>query len=207
MHGSPSSNGGSAPEASSGVPEGTNGGPPIRTCVFDLEIASPVEECPNGWAGARRGECGVSALVIWDSTTGRYHLYDASTLERAVEHLNAADRIVTWNGKDFDVPIIEALTSQKVRSQHIDLLEMVWNALGHKTKGYKLGAVALRTLGLTKNGEGVAAPSLVKQDRFAELFDYCLNDVHLTRRLWEHVQSKLFVIAVNGEPLVLMVPE
>ena len=200
------SNGGSAPDASSGGLESPNGGPPLRTCVFDLEIASPVEECPNGWAGARRGECGVSALVVWDTGTGRYHLYDASTLEAAVEHLNSVDRIVTWNGKDFDVPIIEALTAQRVATSHVDLLELVWKALGTKTKGYKLGAVALRTLGLAKNGDAVSAPSLVAQDRYAELFDYCLNDVHLTRRLWEHVQSTLCVIGVNGEPLVLMVP-
>lgn len=205
LPGSPSKNGGSSPDASSGAPQRASDDP-LRTCVFDLEIASPVEECPNGWAGARRGECGVSALVIWDTSTGRYHIYDASTLESALEHLNSADRIVTWNGKDFDVPIVESLTGLKVTARHIDLLEMVWKALGQKQKGYKLGAVAYRTLGLTKNGEGASAPSLVKQDRFAELFDYCLCDVHLTRMLWEHVQKNLFVVSHTGNPLVLMVP-
>lgn len=205
LDGSPSRNGGSSPEASSGARSASDG--PLRTCVFDLEIASPVEECPNGWAGARRGECGVSALVVWDTSTERYHLYDASTLEQAVEHLNAADQIVTWNGRDFDVPIIEALTGSTITTKHIDLLEMVWQALRTKQKGYKLGAVAYRTLGLTKNGEGESAPSLVKQDRWAELFDYALNDVHITRRLWEHIKKNLFIIDVNGEPLMLMIPQ
>jgi RNase H-like protein len=207
-----STNGGPSPVASTGVALAAKGGPPLlthnrHTCVFDLEIALPVEECPNGWAGARRGECGLSALVIWDNKTDRYHLYDSGSLEKAVEHLNSADMIVSWNGKDFDIPIIEALSHSKLSSRHIDMLDLVWHALGQKVKGYKLGEVVHRTLGLEKTGAGEGAPKLMAQERWGELFDYCVNDVHITRKLWEHICDHLYIISSNGHPLVLMVPQ
>ena len=214
-------NGGAPPGASPGARLRAKGAPHLfeggymtennghmnRICVFDIEIATPVEECERGWAGAREGQCGLSALVIWDSISERYHVYDAYSLDRGVEHLNSADVLVSWNGLSFDAPCIEALTGVELMPKHIDLLDLVWKALKSKTKGYRLGEVSWRTLKLKKNGTGERAPELVEQERWADLFDYCINDVHLTRKLWEHIQEHMFIVDTEGEPLILMVPE
>lgn len=176
--------------------------------TFDLEIATPIPEHDGkpDWEWARKGKCGLSILVIWDSETSRPHFYDRHNLARAVIHLNACDLIVSWNGIGFDVPVIEALTDMKVRTDHYDILDHIWRSLGHRQKGYKLGEVAARTIGMGKTGDGESAPKLVAQGRFAELTDYCVNDVHLTRELFNHVVDVGGVMSTEGDLLTLEIP-
>lgn len=171
--------------------------------VFDTEIALPVESCPKGWEGARRGDCGLSACVIWDSITQRYHIYDKFTLNDAIRHLESADLIVGFNSDNFDLPLLESMYKGAMQiPPSYDILQAVWDEIGKK-KGYKLTDICERTLGLKKSGSGEFAPTLYKQGRFAELFDYCLNDVHITRMLFEHIRKEGYIIDTEGERLYL----
>ena len=49
---------------------------------------------------------GVACAVVYEVATNRYRLYDASELEALQECLDRADRITTWNGWAFDLPVI-----------------------------------------------------------------------------------------------------
>lgn len=176
--------------------------------TYDLEIATPIPERDGqpDWDYARRGKCGLSVLVIWDSETGRPHFYDEHNLAAGLTHLNSCDLIVSWNGLQFDTPVIEALTKGKVTAPQYDILDHCWRALGSKKKGYRLGEVATRTIGMGKTGQGDSAPKLVAEGRWAELYDYCLNDVYLTRELVNHVIDVGGVIDTEGNLLRLEVP-
>jgi RNase_H superfamily len=179
----------------------------MRVCVFDIEIEKPVEEVEGGWAAARMGQCGCSAVVIYDSETLRYHIYDNRMLHAAVDHLNSADMIVSFNGKNFDVPCLEAITGFAINEAHYDILDQIWKTLGSKRfKGWGLGKIAFRTLGLTKTDTGEHAPELCKQGRWGELFDYCLNDVHLTRMLYNQIVQEGFIIDPDGSEFQLSAP-
>lgn len=179
----------------------------MRVCVFDIEIAKSIEEVEGGWAAARMGECGCSALVIYDSDSLRYHIYDEKTLKQGVDHLNAADLIVSFNGKAFDVPCLEAISGFAINENHYDILDEIWQALGNKRfKGWGLGKVSFRTLGLAKTDTGEHAPELARQGRWGELFDYCLNDVHLTRMLFNIILAEGSVVDPDGNPLVMRRP-
>lgn len=176
-----------------------------KILIFDIEIAKPIEAV-GGWEGAKKGLAGISSAVVWDSDTQRYHLYDANTLDELVAHLNSGDLIVGWNSRDFDIPCIEGVTGQKITAWGYDMLQEIWAAIGRFYKGYKLGDVCYRTLGLEKSGNGESAPHLAATGQWAKLFDYNLNDVHLTKSLYNHVVNEGFIIDVDGEPLHLECP-
>lgn len=188
---------------SGGLPPPTSTGSAIprqasrpRVITFDLEIAREVE---NGdWTAARTGALGLSALCLYDTRTERYHVYDALTLDDAVRHLELADLVVGFNSREFDKPCIEGIIGRRLElGAHCDLLAEVWRRVGRK-KGYKLSQICERTLGLEKNGSGASAPQLYAEGRYAELFDYCLNDVHITRMLYNHIIDHKYIIDVDG---------
>lgn len=167
--------------------------------VLDLEIARPIDSDPDGWAAARRGDLGVSAVVIWDSLTDRPHVYDERTINAAMEHLNSADLIVGWNIQDFDIPCLEGFTETLVDVPQYDILQKVWESLGSRfLKGYKLGDVAQRTIDRKKSGNGESAPKLASLHRYAELFDYCINDVSITKELYNFILDNGYIVGTDG---------
>jgi DEAD/DEAH box helicase domain-containing protein len=179
----------------------------LRTVVFDIETKKLADEV-GGWANLKRGDGGISVLVLWDSATGRFHIYDQNTLDEAARHLEDADVVLSFNGEKFDREVIEGILGRRLcLRQHYDLLLMIWDSLPCRQKGHTLGEVGERTLNQKKSGESNMAPALFNQGRFAELHDYCLADVHLTRRLFQFVQKEGGVIGVNGSILLLPLPD
>lgn len=179
----------------------------MRLITYDIEIAKPIDKVRGGWDGAKKGLAGISSVVLFDSDTGRYHLFDGTTTEQCVEHLNRADLLIGFNCIEFDQPALEGYSGKSIQKPSFDILQSIWSALGKKEKGYGLGLVAERTLGLAKSGDGESAPRLAAQGRWAELLDYNLNDVYLTKTLYEHIVMEGFIITPSGDKLYLDSPE
>lgn len=171
----------------------------MKTLIWDLEIRDPVED--KGWEAARNGQCGISCIVIWDSDSGRYHLYDEHRLEEAVDHLNSADLLVGYNTLNFDSNVVFGVTGRFLTVPQYDILSKIWDALAHRKKGYKLDEVATATLNMGKSGNGEFATALYAQKRFGELFDYCLNDVFLTKELYNHIVDLGWIKGADGQEL------
>lgn len=178
----------------------------MKILVWDLEIEKPVSEVEGGWDEVRRGGAGISALVIYDSETGRYHIYDKHDLLEAVDHLNTADVAVGFNSISFDSEVLAGVTGEYITVPQYDILHEIWRALPTRQTGYKLDDVAMRTIGAGKNSNGEFATALVKANRWGRLFDYCLNDVHLTKELYNYVVEHGFVKAPDGSELYLDEP-
>lgn len=189
------------------VPANPNGDErPHRIVCWDLEIEKPVDDFLDGWEAARRGDCGISALVLSDSETGRFHIYDKHTLDEALDHLNSADLLVGWNTINFDSHVLSGVTNRYITVRQYDMLQEAWHGVGFRQKGWKLGQVAERTLKLAKNGHGEFATALVARGAWGRLFDYCLNDVHLVRQLWNHVVDVGWLPDPEGNEIHLSLP-
>lgn len=175
----------------------------LSIITWDIEIATPIEEVPSGWEGARRGDAGISCLCLYDTGTERMHVYDEHDLEEALAHLNTADFLVGFNTMAFDTPCIESVVGYSVMPEQYDILNLIWKALPQRTKGYRLGQICER-LGLgEKNGHGESAPILYRKHRFGRLFDYCMNDVQLTRRLANFINDQQHILTPEHELLML----
>ena len=176
--------------------------PQLHVIVYDLEIQQGPDEV-GGWENVRRGEAGVSCVVLYDSETGRFHTYDEFDLEECIAHMNQADVLVSFNGLEFDTPILQSITGLDILPRQYDILHEVWRALTSRTKGYKLSDICGR-LGLgSKNFSGETAVQLYQSGRFGKLFSYCINDVHLTRRLADFIGQEGYVLTPDGERLEL----
>jgi hypothetical protein len=109
----------------------------------------------------------------------------------------------------FDTPCIEGvaetdkLKHTRILARQYDILQRIWTAVGKKYKGWGLGPVCERTLGIGKTGTGEHAPKLFKEGRFAELHDYNINDVHLTRMLFNHIVDEGKVVGPENEEVKL----
>lgn len=182
-----------------------------RIITYDVEIALAVEEHPDRWKGAMRGECGISSIALYDTHTQRYHVYGPSvalvngrfevagfgTLLDAVDHLNGADILLGWNNLGFDRHVIEGFTGMRLTPLQYDLLDIA-RGKNRFEKGWKLGMTAERNLGLKKTENGIHAPFLFQEGRIAELYDYNINDVHLTRLLANLAREQGYLIGPTG---------
>ena len=183
----------------------------MHIVVYDIEIAERVYDKPKpgqlGWDDARAGRAGISAVALWDSLTGRPHLYSGKRIAECVEHLNSADANLGWNSDEFDKPAIEGFSGLTLDVDQFDLRQFILHALQDKyAKGYRLGQVCERTLGLAKSGDGAGAPQLAKEERWDELFDYNINDVWLTMHLHNHIVQHGYVIKPDDTRLKVYNP-
>lgn len=174
--------------------------------VFDIETRRLADQV-GGWDALKKGAGGVSAMVVYDNLTERFHLYDGHTLEYGARHLEGADVVLSFNGREFDVPVLEGVLERKLAiTSHLDLLQLIWRAIVGRKKGNTLDEVSRRTLGHGKIGKGASAPALADAGRYAELFEYCVSDVDLTRELFAFVQQERGVINSEGNLLPIDVP-
>lgn len=171
-----------------------------RAITYDVEILRPIPERDGkaDWEYARSGRCGISSTVLYDTGTGRYHVYDLHTISKLIEHLNEADVLIGFNNIEFDKRVVESVGKDTLWPPQVDILHEFRSNFSLKRGGWKLGMVCERTLGIGKTGDGESAPKLASQGRWGELFDYNLNDVHLTRLLFNHVQEHGWVVAPDN---------
>lgn len=175
--------------------------------TYDIEIERSPDDVVGGWEAARRGDCGLASVALYDTRTERYHVYDVFTLDKCIDHLNSADLLVGFNSIEFDTPCLEAVAGQAIDVPQYDILQQVWKVTGGRRKGYGLGPICERTLGIGKSGTGEHAPKLYQEGRYAELYDYNINDVHLTRQLYNHIAEHGWIIGTEKQKVKLWTPE
>jgi DEAD/DEAH box helicase domain-containing protein len=160
--------------------------------VLDLEIARTIEETPGGWEAT--DQLGVAVAVLYEAQGQRFRIYGPEDVPALQRRLLAADRVTTFNGWSFDLPVIWGLPRpQRVLAlewSSDDLLRRIWQAQGldpdvfsDRHKGWGLDAVCEGTLGARKIGSGGEAPKWFQAGQWAKVVNYCADDVALTRDL------------------------
>lgn len=181
----------------------------MNAFTFDLETKNLAAEI-GGW-DAPPADFGITTCVGWSGATGRPHIFGDSRedLGRLTALLEAHDAVLSFNGVNFDLPIIEGIWGEKVHvKHHLDLLQLIWEAsgtTGHRG-GYRLTECCERSLGIEKSGESAMAPELARQGEWNKLIDYCLNDVFITRKLFIFAQENGGIISPEGDLLPLEFP-
>jgi len=188
------------------------------TTFFDLETRALAADYDNGWPEFMHdGGGGISALVaITDRTAigtmdprheSRVELFDDHSILPAAECLEQANRVVSWNGRRFDVPIINTcMMSQNLvhgipmkeleLKEHYDLMQMLRKVTG---KNWKLDDVAQATLGRGKTEDPTMAPEMARKGEFGRLFSYCLGDVELLRDIYYEILNGCVVLPDGRE--------
>jgi len=102
--------------------------------------------------------------------------------------------IVTWNGLGFDFAVLADESKAQKRCErlalgHVDLLFHIVCTLGHFISLQK-AAEGMRLHGKQAGLSGSQAPVLWAAGRYAEVLDYCTQDVRLTLELADACTKK-----------------
>ena len=98
--------------------------------------------------------------------------------------LKKTDLIIGFNIDHFDLPVLQKYLSVDLsKIPTLDIMNEVVDTMGHRVS---LDDLLVNTLGQKKSANGFLAVDYWRQGRMDELKKYCLDDVRLTRDLYEY---------------------
>lgn len=102
--------------------------------------------------------------------------------------LEKADVVIGFNIDNFDMPTLIPYYSGDIsRIPTLDVMTRIKDSTGHRIG---LDAVATATLGIGKTGDGLDAIKYYKTGNLEALKKYCLQDVAVTRDVYDYGLAK-----------------
>jgi hypothetical protein len=125
----------------------------------------------------------ISVLAIYDYATNQGITFLEEEINKAFSYFENASYVIGYNIKSFDLQVFQAYYPGKVENFAIfDILEDVRDKLGRRLG---LNDLLIATLNKRKTGHGLAAIDYYKNKEFDKLKKYCLDDVMLTKELFD----------------------
>ena len=92
--------------------------------------------------------------------------------------------LIGFNSDSFDIPLLNRYyPGDLAHIRSLDIMSEVQKVLGRRIR---LQALAEATLGRGKSGDGLLAGDWWKEGRKDEVAKYCIEDVRLTRELYDY---------------------
>ena len=167
--------------------------------VIDCETQYTFQE-----VGLNPSKLKISVVGCFDYKSNEYRCYrekELPELFRAMEH---AEKIIGFNIRKFDLAVMSPYyVGDLGQFTVIDLLEMVEKSLGHRLS---LDHLAQSTLGTKKSGHGILAIEYFRKGEWDKLEKYCLNDVAITKNLYEFALKNQKLLYKNFSGKVIDIP-
>jgi len=126
----------------------------------------------------------ISIVGVYFYETDEFIAYEEHELKDLWSRLEHCERIIGYNSKGFDVPIMNNYYAGDLfQIPQLDMLEEIHKSLGFRLK---LDDVAASSIGIRKSGHGLQAVEWWKQGEIQKIKNYCLDDVKVTRELYEY---------------------
>lgn len=150
--------------------------------VFDLETQKSFEEV--GGFG-HNDKLKISVIGLYSYNEDKYYCFTEDEVHKAGEMFQEADLIIGYNIKSFDFEVLRPYLNYDVHQlPYCDIMVEVANVIGHRLK---LDNLAQTNLGVGKTADGLEALRMYKQGRIEELKKYCINDVKVTKDIYDYV--------------------
>lgn len=155
----------------------------MRAITFDIET----KMTPFTRGRLDVNELEITVVGIHDSSTNEYSSYLVEELPKLWPIIESADMLIGFNSDSFDVPLLNRYyAGDLTRIRSLDILTEVYKALGRRVR---LESLAQATLGRGKKGDGLKAGEWWEQGLFDKVREYCLEDVRLTRELYDYARE------------------
>lgn len=149
-----------------------------KPLILDLETKHTFRDF------AQPHKLGVSVAGIYDYEDERFKIFTEEELSQLYPLLEHAGCIIGYNSNSFDLAVLKGYYPGDMRQfKTFDLLEDIKRLLGRRLA---LNDVAAATLNKRKSGHGLQAIRLYKEGKWSELKKYCLDDVAITKELFEY---------------------
>ncbi len=151
--------------------------------ILDVETKQTFEDV-GGYFPERLGISFVGVCVRSNfSEPGEFQSYFEQDIPKLIPLLERADVITGFNIDGFDMPTFtNYYTGDIHKFPTLDLMVRIKDSVGHRIG---LDAVAQETLGQGKTGDGLDAIKYFKAKDWEKLEKYCLQDVKVTRDIWD----------------------
>lgn len=168
--------------------------------IYDVETQKTFGEV--GGLNSNHHKLGVSFVGVYSCSQEKYFGFlekDIPILEKIL--IKEKPQIIGFNSKGFDNKVLNPYLKKLNLDDlpQLDILEEIARVLGFRIK---LESVAQATLGEGKSGTGLDAIRYYREKDFDSLAKYCLDDVRLTKELYEYgrAHGRLYYYA-GGEKL------
>ncbi len=152
----------------------------MNISVLDLETQKTFSEIGRN----KLHELKVSVVGFYDYGTDSYLAFEESEIPKLEERLKQTDLVVGFNIKGFDLVVLQPYLLTSVEELPVlDLLEEIKKVRGHRVT---LQSLAIATLQEAKSGSGWDAVRLFHEGKLEELKKYCLNDVRITKAIFDY---------------------
>jgi len=168
----------------------------MKKIVFDIETSDLFSDVGINDPTALN----LSVIGIYDYEKDTYQHFLQDDLPKLWPILESADLIIGYNSDHFDIPLLNKYYSgdlTKIKS--LDMLHEIKNSFGRRMK---LDQIAEGTLGLNKSGIGTQATIWWKQGEYQKVIDYCMDDVKLTKNIYDYARANNKLIFKEGGELI-----
>jgi len=126
----------------------------------------------------------LSIAGVYSYADNSFSTFTEKELPAFENLLKRTDLIIGFNINHFDLPVLQKYLSVDLsKIPTLDIMTEIVNMVGYRVS---LDDLVINTLGKRKSANGLLAVQYFRQGRMDELKKYCLDDVRLTRDLYEH---------------------
>ena len=159
---------------------------PDDEIVFDLETQRAFSDLADR---TNMAGLGVSVLGCYSYATCEFHIFDESGLGEFENMLARARRVIGYNIKHFDYPVLQPYM-RSLNLRELPTLDLMLDPANHLNFRPKLDDLAKATLGMSKSGHGLEAIQWFREGKLDLLKNYCLDDVRITKGIYEHGRDR-----------------
>jgi DEAD/DEAH box helicase domain-containing protein len=167
----------------------------LDTLVFDIETQNFFTDPDVGWDNYAALK--ISVVAAYSYIEDRYYCYEEHEMDKLAELFNDARRIVGFSMNRYDIPVLNNYF-QRIpgapklwEMERVDLLEEIEMATGSRVS---LDRLAGTNLGIHKTHPSSAAGALYREGKIEELKEYCVNDVKITKDLYDLYRKQNFLM-------------
>ena len=155
---------------------------PDKRLVFDIETQKEFAEV-GGYRNIHM--LGVAVVGVYTYADDKFRAYQENELAELEKIMAEAGLIIGFNTKHFDYAVLQPYFKNftLASAPTLDLMEKIEGVLGFRVS---LDSLAKNTLGAQKISHGLEALKWFREGKIEEVKDYCLQDVKLTRDLYEY---------------------
>lgn len=167
----------------------------MRKLIFDIETRNIFDDVGK----ADPTLLDISIVCAYDSETGEYTSYLQEELPKLWPLVEKSDVLITFNGDHFDIPLLNKYYGgdlTKIKS--LDILVEIRKSLGRRIG---LANIAEATLGYGKSGHGLQAVEWWKKGDIESIRKYCIQDVKVTKEVYEYALKNGTLKYKEGENL------
>lgn len=170
------------------------------TLVIDIETKNTFADVGrDNFAGLN-----ISLVGLYSYNQDAFLTFEEHQMDAVADLLKQTELVVGFAITRFDLPVMAKHFDFDLFSiPRIDILDDIELAIG---KRIGLDLLAQANIGLGKTGHGLDAVDFYKEGRIDELKSYCLNDVKITKDIYELAKKQgHLLVPQRNSPDVLKV--